>query len=35
MPQLDEARVLLALQALQNNPKLKLQRAAEIYEVDL
>ncbi|KAM5529785.1 fot5 transposase [Fusarium oxysporum f. sp. phaseoli] len=34
MPQLnEEARVLLALQALQNNPKLKLQRAAEIYEV--
>ncbi|KAG6996134.1 Tigger transposable element-derived protein 1 [Fusarium oxysporum f. sp. conglutinans] len=34
MPQLnEEARVLLALQALQNNPKLKLRRAAEIYEV--
>ncbi|OBS16264.1 hypothetical protein FPOA_27625 [Fusarium poae] len=34
MPQLnEEARILLALQALQNNPKLKLRRAAEIYEV--
>ncbi|KAG6989045.1 Tigger transposable element-derived protein 1 [Fusarium oxysporum f. sp. conglutinans] len=29
----EEARILLALQALQNNPKLKLRRAAEIYEV--
>ena len=28
-----EARILLALQALQNNPKLKLRRAAEIYKV--
>ena len=34
MPQLnEEARILLALQALQNNPKLKLRRAAGIYEV--
>ncbi|TVY62375.1 hypothetical protein Focb16_v004072 [Fusarium oxysporum f. sp. cubense] len=34
MPQLnEEARILLALQALQNNPKLKLRRAAEIYKV--
>jgi hypothetical protein len=33
MPQLnEEARTLLALQALQNNPKLKPPRAAEIYE---
>jgi hypothetical protein len=28
-----EARILLALQVLQNNPKLKLRRAAEIYKV--
>ena len=28
-----EARILLALQALQNNPKLSLRRAAEIYKV--
>jgi hypothetical protein len=28
-----EARILLALQALQNDPKLKLRRAAEIYKV--
>ncbi|EMT73519.1 hypothetical protein FOC4_g10001484 [Fusarium odoratissimum] len=30
---LNEARILLALQALQNNPKLSLRRAASIYEV--
>src|SRR6478736_9461848 len=29
----NEARILLALQALQNNPKLSLRRAADIYEV--
>ena len=29
----DEARILLALQALQNNPKLSIRRAAAIYEV--
>ncbi|KAL9567252.1 hypothetical protein ACKAV7_008494 [Fusarium commune] len=35
MPQSsDEARILLALQALQNNPKLSLRRAAQIYEVN-
>ncbi|OBS14953.1 hypothetical protein FPOA_13087 [Fusarium poae] len=28
-----EARILLALQALQNDPKLKIRRAAEIYNV--
>ena len=28
-----EARILLALQALRNNPKLKLRHAAEIYNV--
>ncbi|KAJ0125595.1 Uncharacterized protein HZ326_31302 [Fusarium oxysporum f. sp. albedinis] len=28
-----EGRILLALQALQNDPKLKLRRAAEIYKV--
>jgi hypothetical protein len=28
-----EGRILLALQALQNDPKLKLRRAAEIYHV--
>jgi hypothetical protein len=28
----DEARTLLALQALQNNPKLKVRRAAQIYK---
>src|SRR6478752_4268599 len=34
MPQsLDEARILLALQALQNDPKLTIGRAAKIYEV--
>ncbi|KAH7472031.1 hypothetical protein FOMA001_g13641 [Fusarium oxysporum f. sp. matthiolae] len=34
MPQpSNEARILLALQALQNNPKLSLRRAAKIYEV--
>jgi hypothetical protein len=34
MPQPNkEARMLLALQALQNNPKLSIRRAAEIYEV--
>ncbi|KAK7592186.1 hypothetical protein V3481_006810 [Fusarium oxysporum f. sp. vasinfectum] len=30
----NEARILLALQALQNNPKISLRRAASIYEVD-
>jgi hypothetical protein len=29
----NEARILLALQALQNNPKLSIQRAATIYSV--
>jgi hypothetical protein len=29
----EEARILLALQALQNNPKLKLRRAAKIYNI--
>ncbi|KAM5527127.1 transposase [Fusarium oxysporum f. sp. phaseoli] len=29
----DEARTLLALQALQNNPKLSIRRAATIYEI--
>ncbi|KAL9567396.1 hypothetical protein ACKAV7_008471 [Fusarium commune] len=29
-----EARVILALQALQNDPKLSFRRAAQIYEVD-
>lgn len=29
----DEARILLALQALQNNPKLSIRRAAKNYEV--
>ncbi|KAL9563830.1 hypothetical protein ACKAV7_012072 [Fusarium commune] len=29
----NEARILLALQALQNNPKLSLRRAATIYEI--
>ena len=29
----NEARILLALQALQNNPKLGIRRAASIYEV--
>ncbi|KAJ0119394.1 Uncharacterized protein HZ326_31819 [Fusarium oxysporum f. sp. albedinis] len=29
----DESRILLALQALQNNPKLTARRAAEIYQV--
>src|SRR6478735_7082759 len=29
----DEARILLALQSLQNNPKLSIRRAAAIYEV--
>ena len=29
-----EARILLALQALQNNPKLSLRRAADTYEVN-
>jgi hypothetical protein len=29
----DEARVLLALQARQNNPKLSLRRAADIYHI--
>ncbi|KAG6990148.1 Tigger transposable element-derived protein 6 [Fusarium oxysporum f. sp. conglutinans] len=29
----NEARILLALQALQNNPKLRLRRAATIYKV--
>ncbi|KAK7582935.1 hypothetical protein V3481_012230 [Fusarium oxysporum f. sp. vasinfectum] len=34
MPQpSNEARILLALQALQNNPKLRLRRAATIYKV--
>ena len=28
-----EARMLLALQALQNNPKLSIRRAAEIYSI--
>jgi hypothetical protein len=28
-----EARILLALQALQNDPKLKIRCAAEIYNV--
>ncbi|RKK57106.1 hypothetical protein BFJ69_g17585 [Fusarium oxysporum] len=28
-----EGKILLALQALQNDPKLKLRRAAEIYKV--
>jgi hypothetical protein len=31
---LDEARILLALQALQNDSKLSLRRAANIYEVN-
>ena len=31
----DEARILLALQALQNDQKLSLRRAANIYEVNL
>ncbi|OBS17615.1 hypothetical protein FPOA_11933 [Fusarium poae] len=31
---LDEARILLALQALQNNPKLSLRRASSIYKVN-
>ncbi|KAJ3534004.1 hypothetical protein NM208_g7730 [Fusarium decemcellulare] len=31
---LDEARILLALQAIQNNPKLSLRRAAQIYNVN-
>ncbi|KAJ0129497.1 Uncharacterized protein HZ326_27401 [Fusarium oxysporum f. sp. albedinis] len=29
----DEARILLALQALQNNPKLSTRKAATIYKV--
>ena len=29
----NEARILLALQALQNNPKLSIRRAATIYSV--
>ena len=29
----NEARILLALQAIQNNPKLNIQRAATIYKV--
>jgi hypothetical protein len=34
MPQSsNEARILLALQALQNNPKLSLRRASTIYQV--
>ncbi|GKU10279.1 unnamed protein product, partial [Fusarium langsethiae] len=34
MPQSsNEAKILLAIQALQNNPKLSLRRAAKIYEV--
>jgi hypothetical protein len=34
MPQSnEEANILLALQALRNNPKLKLRKAAEIYQV--
>lgn len=32
-PSSNEARILLALRALQNDPKLKLRRAAEIYNV--
>src|SRR6478609_9261687 len=31
---LDEARILLALQALQNDPKLSLRRASNIYKVN-
>jgi hypothetical protein len=31
---LDEGRILLGLQALQNNPKLSLRRAAQIYNVN-
>jgi hypothetical protein len=35
MPQSNkEARLLLALQALQNNPKLKLRPTARLYQVD-
>ncbi|OBS16256.1 hypothetical protein FPOA_27617 [Fusarium poae] len=35
MPQSsDEARILLALRALQNNPKLSLRRTADIYKVN-
>jgi hypothetical protein len=30
----NEARILLALQALQNNPKLSTRRAATIYKVN-
>jgi hypothetical protein len=29
----NEARILLALQALQNNPKLSIRRAASMYKV--
>mgnify|MGYP004718416977 FL=1 len=29
----NEARILLALQAIQNNPKVSLRRAANIYQV--
>jgi hypothetical protein len=32
-PDNKEARILLALQALKNNPKLSIRRAAEIYKV--
>jgi predicted DNA-binding transcriptional regulator YafY len=31
---INEARILLALQALQNNPKLSIRRAADMYEVN-
>jgi hypothetical protein len=35
MPQSsNEAKIILALQALQNNPKLSLRKAAAIYHVD-
>ena len=35
MPQTDnEARILLALQAYKNNPKLNLRRAAKLYQVN-
>ena len=30
----NEAKTLLALQALQNDPKLSIRRAAKIYEID-
>ncbi|KAJ0137288.1 Uncharacterized protein HZ326_19724 [Fusarium oxysporum f. sp. albedinis] len=30
----NEARIILALQALQNDPKLSLRNAAAIYQVD-